>query len=106
MKFLVPIILAAAMLTGCETNPTIPEPSIVIKYKYIVETVPDDMLVVPNSLPKIDPNSTDDAALADWLLDGEKRALEIESKLKAIKALQEQRLKDLDAYPKDDVIIK
>lgn len=104
MKKLVAILALSAALVGCASNPP-NEPNTVIKFKYIVNVIPDDMLAVPPIVEALPADATDQV-IGNWLLDGEKRALEIESKLKAIKKLQADRLKELEKLPKDDVIVK
>jgi hypothetical protein len=104
MKLILALIMSIA-LVGCDTLPKVEE-NTVVKFKYIVNTIPSELLAVPAPLPKVDPTKDDDKTIGNWLLDGEKRSLEIEGKLRSIKKLQDQRLEELKKLPKDDVIIK
>ena len=106
MKACIALILASTLITGCVTQPTVRDAEIIIKYKYIVNTIPADMLSIPAQVGKVDPTIDSDDAIATWMLDGEKRYLEIEGKLRSIKDLQDDRLKELEKLSKDDVIIK
>jgi hypothetical protein len=104
MKLILTLIMSAS-LAGCfGTIPPV-EPNTVIKFKYIVNTIPGDLLTVPPYVQPL-PETANDQDIANWLLDGEKRSLEVESKLKAIKKLQDDRLKELEKLPKEDVIVK
>lgn len=104
MKFILALILSAS-LVGC--GGTMPvEPNTVVKFKYIVNTIPEELLTIPAPIPNINPATDDDNTVGLWLLDGEKRALEIEGKLKSIKKLQADRLEEVKKLPPDDVIIK
>ena len=92
-------------LVGCDTMPKRDQP-VLIKYKYIINTIPADMLDIPAPITPVDSKIADDLAVGNWMIDSEKRVLEIEGKLKSVKKLQDQRLEDAKKLPKDDVIIK
>lgn len=103
MKVICSIILAMTLM-GC--GATIPrEQDTVVKFKYIVNTIPEETLTIPPHIPS-PPEPSTDQDIANWLLDGEKRSLDIESKLRSIKKLQADRLEELKKLPKDDVILK
>ena len=104
MKSILIAIMTTVSLVGCANMQ--PPKDIVVKYKYVVNTIPEEMLTVPPQVPAIDITTADDITVGGWMLDGEKRSLEIEGKLKSIKDLQDKRLLDLKALPAEDVIIK
>ena len=99
------VLLMALSLTGCASW-LCKEPTQVVKYKYIVSTVPDDLLAIPDPMYKIDPTTATDKAAGLWMTDSERRSLELEKKLKQIKALQAKQLEDLKKLPPEDVITK
>lgn len=94
------IIVALLTLSGC-TWPVKPDQSTVVKYKYIVNTIPEEMLTVPSPTYKIDSVSATDKDASKWMIDSEKRYQEIEKKLKAIKTYQDDKLKNLKVPPED-----
>lgn len=110
--YLVALVLA---LVGCSAHnpqqPPLPE-KIAIKYKYVLVTVDEKFLEIPESVPNIDvtPGGTaTDKDAAKWILDKEERAQNIETKLKAIKTNQDLKLKEIQTdmkIPKEDLIIK
>jgi hypothetical protein len=99
------LLVGSLALAGCDTMAK-RDQNIIIKYKYIVNVIPGDLLAIPTRPIKVDPAIDTDETIATWLLDGEKRALQIEGSLKAIKTLQDQRLEELKKLPADDVILK
>lgn len=109
MKVLAALLLSSVMLTGCfETIPEQPE-NVVVKYKYIVNTIPGDFLEVPAKVPNLDTTTATDKDAAKWLLDKEDRALNLETKLKSIKTHQDNKLKEIETemkIPKEDIIVK
>jgi hypothetical protein len=98
--FLLALILA---ISGCATNPAAPDKDVVVKYKYVVTTVPVELLTMPDPMYTIDVKTATDKEAAIWLIDSEKRAQIIESKLAAIKAFLERKIKELNV-PEADVI--
>lgn len=107
MKALLATLTMCFALTGCiGTMPPQRDAEIIVKYKYIINTIPAEMLEVPAPVPNIDAKTADDKTVGNWMLDSEKRALAIEDKLKAVKDLQDKRLEEAKKLPKEDVIIK
>lgn len=99
-----PLILAICLLlAGCTSMQTRDGP-LFVQYKYVFVTIPDDMLEVPEPVYKLNPETATDRDAGVWMLDSERRALELEKKLKRIKAYQDQKLQDLKKLPEDDVI--
>lgn len=96
-------LFVAAMLVGCATEKQLVDQPVVIKYKYVISTIPDEMLTVPEPEAAIDPNTATDKDAAKWFVAWEKRYQEIERRLKAIKDYQIQRLKELKIPPEDVV---
>lgn len=102
MKAILGLCLAA-MLVGCATEKQLVDQPVVIKYKYVISTIPDEMLTVPPPEQPLDPNTATDKDAAKWLVAWEKRYQEIERRLKAIADYQIQRLKELKIPPEDVV---
>ena len=101
---MIAMMLCVGLLTGCSTLcPTPKDPQVAVKYKYVVNQIPDDMFTIPGQPYTIDPDLATDKDAAEWMLTSEARYIEIEKKLKAIKDFQEKKLKGL-TYPAEDVI--
>jgi hypothetical protein len=100
MKTLI-AICAIALLSGCATQKQLVDQTVAIKYKYVVMTVPEEMLAVPDIERKLDPTTATDKDAAKWMIDWERRYQEIEKRLKTIKTYQDRRLKELTLPPED-----
>ena len=77
--------------------------SVAVKYKYVVITIPESMLVIPEPERKLDTTKATDRDAALWMGDWERRYQEIEKRLKTIKEYQDRKLKELN-LPAADVI--
>ena len=99
MKIL--FLVLTLLLTSCATTSQIVDQSTAVKYKYVIITIPDDMLAIPTPERSIDPNVATDKDAARWMIDWEKRYQEIEKKLKLIKTFQDQKLNELKLPPED-----
>ena len=97
------IFILTIFLTGCVTFSKKPDQELIVKYKYIVTEIPAELLVIPAPMYKINPKTATDKDAAQWLIDSEKRFLEIEKKLQAIKAYLDKKLKELN-IPENDLI--
>jgi PBP1b-binding outer membrane lipoprotein LpoB len=109
MKKLLFAAVISVFLVGCNHMPQVPEASVVTKYKYVVVTVPQDLLTIPSQVSPIDPKTATDKDAAKWMLDSEARYIEIEKRLKSVKAYLDNKLKELQIdlkIPKEDVIVK
>ena len=91
------------LLMGCEAMPTRDGP-LFVKYKYVVITVPDELLEIPAPTYKIDPSVATDKDAGVWLVDSERRALELEKRLKQIKAYIAKQQEEVAKFPQPDVI--
>lgn len=100
MRTLITLSLAL-MLAGCASFGQKTEQPVAIKYKYIVMTVPEEMLTVPEVEKRLDTKSATDKDAAKWMIDWERRYQEIERRLKMIKSYQDRRLKELTLPPED-----
>lgn len=103
MKVVLACVMASTMLFlgGCSTTvPKKPEPEIVVKYKYIVTTVPEELLTKPEPVPPINLDTATDAIAARWALARDKRARVIELKLDRVREYLDKKVKDLKTlYP-------
>lgn len=109
MKKLITAVAITFFLVGCNHIPQVPETSVVTKYKYVVVTVPQDLLTVPPQITPIDAKTATDKDAAKWMLDSEARYLEIEKRLKSVKTYLDNKMKELQddlKIPKEDVIVK
>jgi hypothetical protein len=95
--------LLCLVLVGCATDKQLVDQSVAVKYKYVVTTIPDEMLEIPPAERTIDPVTATDKDVAKWMIDWERRYQEIERRLKTIKAYQDRKLRELN-LPKEDVI--
>lgn len=105
MKALLATLCLTLALVGCDTMPK-RDAEVLIKYKYIVNTIPEELLAVPPQVTPIDLKAATDKDVGAWMLDSEKRSLTIEGMLKAIRELQVKRLEEAKKLPAEDVIIK
>lgn len=96
-------LLIALLLTGCEAMPTRDGP-LFVKYKYVVISIPDDLLEIPPPTYKIDPSAATDRDASVWMIDSERRAVELEKRLKRIKAYQQKQQDEVAKLPQPDVI--
>jgi hypothetical protein len=95
-------LCTVALLSGCALlQQQKQEQPVVIKYKYVVMTVPEEMLEVPPVERKLDTTTATDKDAAKWMVDWERRYQEIERRLKMIKSYQDRRLKELTLPPED-----
>lgn len=92
-------------LTGCTSLMCPPEKDqpVVVKYKYILNQVPDELLTIPDETPDIDTAVATDKDAALWMTDKERRSRELEKRLTAIKQYQDKKLKSLN-LPEADII--
>lgn len=85
--------LLALVLVGCgTTQPPKPEVITLTKYKYVIVSVPDDVLYVPDFIPTPDSKTATDAEIATWILDKEGRAQSMEKIINAAKKYATDRL--------------
>jgi uncharacterized protein YceK len=107
MRSLLIALVLGFMIAGCSTTETLcKEKPQVVKYKYIVNQVPAKLLEVPAPMYKLDLSTATDKDVALWMIDSEKRAIEIEQKLIQVKTYQDARLKELSTLPADNVLLK
>lgn len=102
MRVIVALVLSLALIGCATTKPPTVEPTIIVKQKLIPLTIPTEMFALPAYPETVDPKRMTDKDLAIWLIENEKRNQEIEKRLGAIRAYQEQRLKDLTPLIKAD----
>ena len=98
MKSLITLCLVA-MLSGCAAEKQLVDQAVVVKYKYIVTTIPDEMLAIPPVESTLDTKTALDKDAAIWMVAWEKRYQEIEKRLKTIKDYQIKRLEELKLPP-------
>lgn len=100
MKALLIAIMSMALF-GCATDKQLVDQTVAVKYKYVVMTIPEELLTVPGVERSIDPNMASDKEAAKWMIDWDRRYQEIEKRLKTIKTYQDRRLKELTLPPED-----
>ena len=88
------VLAIALLLSGCGAFETKEQP-VAVQTKYVITTIPAEMLTVPPPTYKIDPATATDKDAAHWMTDSEARYLEIEKKLQAVKKYQDGKLNDL-----------
>jgi hypothetical protein len=98
------ILMMAISLSACELFPVKPDQPVVVKYKYIVNTIPEEMLSIPTAVPDLDLSVATDKDAAKWMIDSESRYQTIEKKLEAVKTYQDDKIKNL-SVPAEDVIM-
>jgi uncharacterized protein YcfL len=96
-------IFSCLILVGCGSTPKAPEPTQVIKFKYVMYSIPNELLSIPSQVTRLDPLKATDKDVSLWILDSEKRSIEMEKKLKTIKRLQEKQKADLKNLRQEDV---
>ena len=101
MKKLLTIL--AICLAGCATTDPVVDKGVVVRYKYVVTTIPDEMLSIPPPVYMLDLSTATDKDAALWLVESEKRSLVIEGKLSAIKLYLQRKAKELNV-PEADLI--
>ena len=89
------------LLFGCATQKQLVDQSVAIKYKYVVMTIPNEMLTIPDPERKLDTSIATDKDAAKWMVDWERRYQEIEKRLRTVKEYQDRRLKELTLPPED-----
>ena len=104
MKKLLLFLMLGISLSACDLMPVKPDQPVAVKYKYIVNTIPAEMLTVPANIPDLDLSVATDKDAAKWMIDSEQRSQEIEKKLKAVKTYQDDKIKNL-TVPAEDVIL-
>ena len=98
------ILMMVISLSACELFPVKPDQPAVVKYKYIVNTIPEEMLSIPTAVPDLDLSVATDKDAAKWMIDSESRYQTIEKKLEAVKTYQDDKIKNL-SVPAEDVIM-
>ena len=96
MKKLLLLIVPTLMLLGCQTTPVQPERPVIVKTERIVFHIPSQLLEIPDPIPPLtlEQIKNDDRAVGIWLLDSETRSVQLESKLREIRALYIRALRD------------
>lgn len=89
------------LLGGCASTKQLVDQSVVVKYKYVLMTIPDEMLVIPEVEKNLDLTTATDKDAAKWMIDWERRYQEIEKLLKTIKTYQNRRISELTLPPED-----
>ena len=103
MKSFILSFVFVLLLAGCEAIPTRDGP-LLVKYKYVVISIPDELLELPSPMYKIDPDKATDKDTGLWITDSERRALELEKRLKKIREYQKRQLEEVNKLPQPDVI--
>lgn len=83
MKKLILTIFALAALTGCATNPELPQAEIRIseRVEYLVRIPPEELLTLPAEPAPINVDTATQADVARWLLKNEEYVRELKRRL-------------------------
>ena len=91
-------------LAACQTNPAV-DTKVVTQYKYIIVTVPSEMMVLPPS-PKVPDENVTDKEVAQYMLDLYEKSGILESQILAIKDYQDKRIVSVKKTIKPEDIIE
>lgn len=72
-------------LVSCGSTPA----KVIVKDNYIVRKIPDQLLVIPDQVPPLDLTNATQKSLSAWLIRSEERTMDLETKLKEIKKIQD-----------------
>ena len=97
------IIFICFVLVGCNSTPKKEPPTQIIKYKYVAYRIPPEILTIPAPVNRIDIKKATDKDVGLWIIDSERRTIEIEKRLKVIKSLQDKQMTDLKKMNPEDV---
>lgn len=96
------VIALALLLGGCSfSKDNVRDAPVVTKYKYIVNTVPGEMFVKPDQVQNINTDTATDKDVANWMINSEKRYLEIERRLDSIREYLDSKYNNLKVPPED-----
>lgn len=104
MKTILVALIVASTLTGCASwfkKEETPPPVVATKLKYVVVTIPNEMLEIPGPESRLDTGVATDKETARWMNDWERRYQEVERRLKKIKEYQDKKLQELKIPPED-----
>lgn len=108
MKKLLIILALALNLAGCATTDVKPVAGEVVRYKYIINTLPVQLFMLPEQVPKLNTQTMNNEDIEKWMFDNEIRAVDIQERLRKLKTLQEQKIADTKKklnVPPEDIII-
>ena len=106
MKKILIGILLFATLAGCALfgpKTQLVDQNTAIKYKYVIITIPDEMIEIPASERRLDTSVATDKETAKWMSDWERRYQDVEKRLKTVKSYQDRKIKELN-IPTEDII--
>jgi len=95
------IVACALSLVGCATTSIPKDQPVAIHYKYVITKIPPALLSVPDPLRYLNTKTATDKDAALWFSELYGRGLDMETKLKAIKQFQDDKLKNLKVPPED-----
>lgn len=104
MKILV--ILIITILSGCATTEPPVAPSVLIKNTYLIPSLGPDIIELPKNVRPLDLTTATQADLAKWLLENEKRVVELEGKVAAARNISGLLIKKNSLKPDDYKIIE
>lgn len=84
------LVLLILSLAGCCTAPTVPP--LIVKDHFITRVLPSEHLEIPDYGPSIDVKVATQKDVAAWAVQTEQRMLNMETKLKKIKQIQDDNL--------------
>lgn len=92
MKYL--IIALSLFLSGCAFDSPFVRKEIVVEKQYVIRTATDQQKALPPFPASIDVKTSNQLQLAQWIVDNEKRQLELESIIKRLIEYYEAPVKE------------
>ena len=77
---LIPLFALTLLLSACATT----EPTVLVKHQYIVRQASEAQKALPAMPAAIDVKTADQSTLAQWIVDTEKRMMELEAIIKRL----------------------
>ena len=92
MMYRLCLLFSILIVSGCST-PAPKEPSVIIKYQYVVPEAPTSLYDIPDHVDDIDLNNSTQKDVASWISDRYKRSVILETKIIKLKEYQESTKK-------------
>lgn len=77
-------ILLSLVLSGCAITDAFVRKEVVVETQYVVRKATDQQKMLPAQPSPIDVNTADQSALAEWIVQSERRMMDLESIIKRL----------------------